>query len=82
MDKHLDSLHYFAKTNNAAMNDFVFVCVCICIYIFALSEVYFQDKFVDVTLLGQMITAYIVLFGIPKLPSEWLHQFAFLPTIC
>ena len=52
------------------------------IYIFALSEVYFQDKFVDVTLLGQMITAYIVLFGIPKLPSEWLHQFAFLPTIC
>lgn len=41
-----------------------------CICVFAFLEVYLQDEFLDMGLLGQMVSVSVVLLSIAKVPSR------------
>lgn len=63
--------HFFVITNNATMTNLgptFFSCM--------LSEVYLQSRFLEMRLLGQKVSAYVVLSGTARLFSRRLYQFA------
>ena len=66
--------HNFAIINSAAINTGVHVPLCI-------SILYPLDKHLVVQLLGRRIILFSIIWGTSMLFPEWLHQFAFSPTV-